>query len=863
MRRSAEKICWEDLLRKSAEKICWENLLRRSAEKICWRKSAEKICWEDLLKNLLRRSAEKICWEDLLRRSAEKICWRKSAEKICWEDLLKKSAEKICWEWLWIKTSLKFLSFFTQGGFGRSRRETTLSSFRAHRTSKTEVKCEFWSSPSQPSRRFVLIGRPKLRWNANFVRRRRNPLVVSCSSDVQNWGEMRILYVAVATLSSFRAHRTSKTEVKCESAWVVWQPYRRFVLIGRPKLRWNANFELRSATLSSLRAGQMSKTVVKWWFLYAACCPGLPALDSYIFAYAAVVKRGFWNVEWHAVVARRTFCFCWMNPLVGFGGSMARNCGETHIFYGNCRKHRTKRLFCELLLWNFEEASHKTIFLAACSVKFRGSIARNARFASLCCEISKKPRTKRSFWKLVLWNFEEASHETIVLEAFSVKIVGSIARNARFASLCCEISKKPRTKRSFWKLVLWNFEEASHETIVLEACAVKFRGSFARNDRFGSFFCENGRKHRAKRSFCELVLWKLSEARAKRSFWKLVLWNLEEASHETIVADCEIWFWWLLFPIKVLIKKWLKNTLFQLLAESWFWRLLFPYFPIKVQQCFLFAFSLCFLSVCFLSVFSLCFLCVFSLCFLSVFSVCRFSFCIFSLCVFSVCIFCLCVFSLWVFLLCVFSLCVLSVFLSVFSVCLFSLCFLSVCFLSVCFLSVCFLCVFFPVFSLCVFCLCFFSVFSLCVSCLCVFCLFFSVYVFSLCVFCLCFLSAFSVCVLSLCAFCLCVLCVCSLCVFCLCVSCLCVFSVFSFCVFSLCVLSLCVLSVFSLCVFFCLCFLSGCFLSVCFLFVFTLCFLSVCFLSLCFLSVRNLVVQRGREVLRGSVVGKCCGEVL
>ena len=374
MRRSAEKICWENLLRKSAEKICWENLLRenllrRSAEKICWRKSAGKICWEDLLKKSAEKICwEKICWEDLLRRSAEENLLRRSAEKICWEDLLKKSAEKICWEWLWIKTSLKFLSFFTQGGFGRSRRETTLSSLRAHQTSKTEVKCEFCTSPSQPSRRFVLIGRPKLWWNANFWDRRRNPLVVSCSSDVQNWGEMRIGLGRRATLSSFRAHRTSKTEVKCESAWVVGQPYRRFVLIGRPKLRWNANFELRSATLSSLRAGQMSETVVKWWFLYAACCPGLPALDSYIFAYAAVVKRGFWNVEWHAVVARRTFCFCWMNPLVGFGGSMARNCGETQIFYGNCRKHRAKRSFWKL-----------------CSRKFEGSLARNVRFGSLFC----------------------------------------------------------------------------------------------------------------------------------------------------------------------------------------------------------------------------------------------------------------------------------------------------------------------------------------------------------------------------------------------------------------------------------------------------------------------------------------------
>ena len=76
---------------------------------------------------------------------------------------------------------------------------------------------------------------------------------------------------------------------------------------------------------------------------------------------------------------------------------------------------------------------------------------------------------KRSFWKLVLSNFEEASHETIVLETFSVKIVGSIARNVRFGSF-----------------VVGNLKEASHETFVLEACSVKFRGSLARNVRFGS-----------------------------------------------------------------------------------------------------------------------------------------------------------------------------------------------------------------------------------------------------------------------------------------------------------------------------------------------------------------------------------------
>ena len=73
-------------------------------------------------------------------------------------------------------------------------------------------------------------------------------------------------------------------------------------------------------------------------------------------------------MEWHAVVARRAFCFCWMNPLVGFGGSMARNCSETQIFYGNCRKHRAKRSFWKL-----------------CSRKFEGSLAEGSRTKSQIC----------------------------------------------------------------------------------------------------------------------------------------------------------------------------------------------------------------------------------------------------------------------------------------------------------------------------------------------------------------------------------------------------------------------------------------------------------------------------------------------
>ena len=113
-----------------------------------------------------------------------------------------------------------------------------------------------------------------------------------------------------------------------------------------------------------------------------------------------------------------------------------------------------------------------SVLLEAFSVKIVGSIARNDPFGSFFCEI-----------------------------------VGSFAQNARFGSLFCEISRKHRAKRSFWNLLLWNFDEASHETIILEPPSVKFVGSFAGNARFGSFFCEIWRKPRTKRSFWKLFLY--------------------------------------------------------------------------------------------------------------------------------------------------------------------------------------------------------------------------------------------------------------------------------------------------------------------------------------------------------------------
>ena len=124
------------------------------------------------------------------------------------------------------------------------------------------------------------------------------------------------------------------------------------------------------------------------------------------------------------------------------------------------------------------EASHETIILEASYVKIVGNLARTNHFGSFLCQNCRKPRTKRSFWKLLMSKLLEASQEPIILEASYVKIVGSLARNARFGSFLCQNCRKPRAKRSFWKL-----------TLVLEACSVKFGDSLARNDHFGSFFC--------------------------------------------------------------------------------------------------------------------------------------------------------------------------------------------------------------------------------------------------------------------------------------------------------------------------------------------------------------------------------------
>ena len=148
---------------------------------------------------------------------------------------------------------------------------------RARRTSETVVTKKIRAQTTHGD--FVLLGgRPKLWWHANHLRdivscssdvrncgvhaknftRTNNNFVILCSSDVRNCGAMQIFHGA--TLSSFRARRTSETAVTCRffmdfvlvgrpKLWCTCkkfhahkQQFRHFVLVGRPKLWWHANF---------------------------------------------------------------------------------------------------------------------------------------------------------------------------------------------------------------------------------------------------------------------------------------------------------------------------------------------------------------------------------------------------------------------------------------------------------------------------------------------------------------------------------------------------------------------------------------------------------------------------------------------
>ena len=196
-----------------------------------------------------------------------------------------------------------------------------------------------------PSRHFVLVGRPKLRWNANFLDGRRNPLVVSCSSDVQNW-------------------------VKCEFSTSSSQPCRRFVLIGRPKLRWNANRPGSSGNLSSFRAYRTSKTVVKRKFWSGPRNPLVTSCWSDVRNCGKMVIIVWRGLPQTSCVGFIHFCVrrCSETHILKFW--MARRCSETHILLLlDEPSRRIRRVDCTKLwrnanfLWELSEVSRETFVL--------------------------------------------------------------------------------------------------------------------------------------------------------------------------------------------------------------------------------------------------------------------------------------------------------------------------------------------------------------------------------------------------------------------------------------------------------------------------------------------------------------------
>ena len=100
---------------------------------------------------------------------------------------------------------------------------TTVSSLRACRTLKTEVKRKFLTSPI-------------------------DPFVTSDVSDAQNCGKTLILRLQVATLSSLRACWTFKTVVKCKLFMSPSDPFVTSCGLGAQNCSKMQYFVARSST---------------------------------------------------------------------------------------------------------------------------------------------------------------------------------------------------------------------------------------------------------------------------------------------------------------------------------------------------------------------------------------------------------------------------------------------------------------------------------------------------------------------------------------------------------------------------------------------------------------------------------------
>ena len=191
-----------------------------------------------------------------------------------------------------------------------------------------------YTSPKQPSRHFVLVGRSKL-WNAIILhvaeatfsslraRRTLSNLWWNAASPKQpsrTFGEMQILHAPKQPSRDFVLDGTFKTVVTCKFVCVTTKPFRHFVVTSDVQ---NCG---KTMIFVCRELPQMSLTC------FAHFCASRCS-ETYISKYL-IARR--------CIQGRRAFWFCWMNPLAGFGVSIARNCSETQILSSrNCSAHCT------------------------------------------------------------------------------------------------------------------------------------------------------------------------------------------------------------------------------------------------------------------------------------------------------------------------------------------------------------------------------------------------------------------------------------------------------------------------------------------------------------------------------------------
>ncbi len=205
---------------------------------------------------------------------------------------------------------------------------------------------------------------------------------------------------------------------------------------------------------------------------------------------------------------------------VSFCECLARNAPFGRSLCQFLRMSRTKCSFWKLSLSVFANVSHETLILEGLFVSFCECLVQNAHFGSSLCQFLRMSRTKRSFWKVSLSIFANASYETLILEGLFVSFCECLVQNAHFGSSLCQFLRMSRTKRSFWKISFSVFANVSYETLILEGLFVSFCECLVRNAHFA-------------RSLCQF----LRMSCTKRSFWKISLSFFANVSYKTLILE--------------------------------------------------------------------------------------------------------------------------------------------------------------------------------------------------------------------------------------------------------------------------------------------------------------------------------------